>query len=358
MKEMFDSPPPLKLGHLSISDSSSALIVAELSCNHRQNLSIALDSVRAIKRAGADAIKVQTFTADSMTLEENTGDFLISGGTPWDGRSLFDLYKAASLPWEWHARIKELAEALGLLFFSSPFDVRSLNLLDELGVPCFKIASFELVDIPFIEVVAQKGKPMIMSTGIASEEEVSAAVSACHQVGNRNIILLKCTSAYPTPFGEANLRNIPWLRERYGTHVGLSDHTLGATTAIVATSLGARLIEKHFILDKALGGPDATFSMDEREFSDMVRAVREAESSLGATEYVLTPTACESRRFGRSLYVTEPMVKGEIFSGTNVRSIRPGSGLPPCEISKILGRRATRDIARGEPLSWSLVEES
>ena len=334
------------------------MIVAELSCNHRQSLSIALDSVRAIRRAGADAIKVQTFTADSMTLQENTGDFLISGGTPWDGRFLFDLYEEASLPWEWHLKIKELADSLGLVFFSSPFDTRSVDLLDQLEVPCFKIASFEVVDIPFIEEVARRGRPVIMSTGIATEDEISAAVEACHSVGNRQIILLKCTSAYPTPLEEANLRNIPWLRQKYGVHVGLSDHTLGGTTAVVATSLGARLIEKHFILDKALGGPDASFSMDEREFSDMVRSVREAESALGVSEYVLTATAYESRRFGRSLFVTEPMVKGELFSKLNVRSIRPGSGLPPHDLLKVLGKRATRDIARGEPLSWSLVDES
>lgn len=354
---MCESLSPVSFGHLAVSDSSPVVIVAELSCNHRQKLSLALESVRAIKRTGATAVKVQTFTADSMTLPEKTGDFVISGGTPWDGQSLYSLYQEASLPWEWHREIKDLAESLGLIFFSSPFDVQSADLLDNLGVPCFKIASFELVDIPFVEMVAKKGKPMIMSTGIATEEEISAAVEACHRVGNQDIILLKCTSAYPAPTEEANLRNIPWLRERYGVHVGLSDHTLGVTSAVVATTLGARLIEKHFILDKSLGGPDASFSMDEREFSDLVRSVRAAESALGVSEYILTPTARDSRRFGRSLYVVEAIAKGEVFTSKNVRSIRPGLGLSPCEISNVLGRRACRDIACGEPLTWALLED-
>lgn len=331
-------------------------IIAELSANHGHSLETALATVRAAKASGADAIKIQTYTADTITLDCDNEYFQINQGTIWDGTTLYKLYQEAYTPWEWHAAIQAEAQKEGLVFFSTPFDVTAVDFLEDLDVPLYKIASFEITDIPLIEYAASKGKPMIISTGIATLADIDAAVQACRRMGNHDITLLKCTSSYPAPVEEANLLTIPNLAQTFGVKAGLSDHTLGNAIAIAAVALGAKMLEKHFILDRAIGGPDASFSMIPSEFGSMVGGIRQVEEALGSVRYTLTEKTIANRKFARSLFACRDIKAGEALTMVNVRSIRPSDGLPPVELPNILGRRASKPISAGTPLAWDLLE--
>jgi len=345
----------IKIGNFDL--DKDVLIVAELSANHGGSLEKAKETLYAMKEAGADAVKLQTYTPDTITAPFDNEYFRIGGGTLWDGKTLYELYKEAYTPWEWHYELKELAEKLGLIFFSTPFDKTAVDFLEELGVPAYKVASFEITDIPLIEYIASKGKPVIISTGIATLADIEEAVNACKRVGNEQVVLLKCTSAYPTPFEEANIGVIPSLRNIFGLPVGLSDHTKGIEVPVAATALGAVLIEKHFILDKGIDSPDREFSLTPDEFAQMVKAVKNARKALGDGSYKVTEGMKKGRRFARSLFVVKDVKKGELFTEENVRSIRPGYGLHPKYYPQIVGkRRARKDIKAGTPLSWDLIE--
>ncbi len=345
----------VKIGNFDL--EKDILIVAELSANHKQSLELAKETIYAMKEAGADAVKLQTYTPDTITAPFDNEYFRIKGGTLWDGKTLYELYKEAYTPWEWHYELKELAEKLGLIFFSTPFDKSAVDFLEELDVPAYKIASFEITDIPLIEYVASKGKPVIISTGIATLSDIEEAINACKRVGNEQIILLKCTSAYPTPLEEANVSVIPKLKELFGVPVGLSDHTKGITVPVVATALGAVLIEKHFILDKKIDSPDKEFSLTPEEFKEMVIAVKSAKKALGDGVYKLSEGMKKGRVFSRSLFVVKDVKKGELFTEENVRSIRPGYGLHPKYYNQIVGKkRARKDIKAGTPLTWDLID--
>lgn len=344
--------------NLKIISESPVFIIAELSANHGQKLEIAIETIKAAKRAGADAIKLQTFTADTITLDcENEYFTDILKGTLWEGRKLYELYKEAYTPWDWHNELFRVAKEEGLICFSSPFDKTAVDFLEQFNPPAYKIASFEIQDIPLIEYAASKGRPMIMSTGIAELEDIELAVQTCKDAGNNNIILLKCTSSYPAPIEEANLATIQDLKTRFGVEVGLSDHTMGIVTTIVAVSQGARVIEKHFILDKSIGGPDASFSLDEKEFTEMVNAIRQAEKVMGKVSYELTDKVKASRKFSRSLFVVEDIKAGEEFTEKNIRSIRPGFGLHPKYYKELLGKKAKSDLIKGTPLIIDLIDD-
>jgi pseudaminic acid synthase len=347
----------MKIGTYKIDQNSPVFIIAELSANHNGSIETAIETVRAAKRAGANCIKLQTFTADTITLDSKNEDFKISQGTLWDGQYLHDLYKTTHLPWEWHQQIMEVAKEEGLICFSSPFDPTSVAFLETLNVPAYKIASFEITDIPLIELIASKGKPVIISTGIAEQEDIELALDACKRMSNTNVALLKCTSSYPAPIEEANMAMVKDLAERYGVISGLSDHTIGSIVPIVATALGAKIIEKHFILDRSIGGADASFSMDEEEFTAMVKAVREAESAIGVIDYTLTEKQQKGRDFCRSLYVVKDIKEGEIFTQENVRSVRPGFGLHPKFYKDILGEKAKVDLQKGTALQMSFIKK-
>lgn len=340
----------MQIGNYKINKESPVFIIAELSANHNGSLETALETIKAAKRAGADCIKLQTYTADTITIDSRNEDFRI-GGTIWEGQYLHDLYKEAYTPWEWHAQLFKAAEAEGLICFSSPFDPTSVDLLESLNTPAYKIASFEITDIPLIELVASKGKPVIISTGIATEEDIELALDACYRMGNRDVSLLKCTSSYPAPIEEANMIMVKDLAERYDVISGLSDHTIGSTAPVVATCFGAKIIEKHFILDRSIGGPDASFSMNEQEFTAMVKAVREAEKAIGVIDYSLTEKQKKGKDFSRSLYVVEDVQAGDLITPENVRSIRPGFGLHPKYYSQIIGTKAVRDFKKGSRFS-------
>ena len=345
----------MNISHKTITDTSEVFIIAELSANHNGSLQTAIDTIRAAKRAGADAIKLQTYTADTLTIDCDKDDFIIKG-TIWEGRRLYELYQEALTPWEWHESLFQVAAKEGLVCFSSPFDKTAVDFLETLNTPAYKIASFEITDIHLIEYVASKGKPVIISTGIASIEDIELALDACLRMENYSIALLKCTSSYPAPIEEANIVMIKDLAERYNVITGLSDHTIGSTVPIVATCLGAKIIEKHFILDRSIGGPDASFSMDEKEFTEMVKAVREAEKAIGLIDYNLTEKQKKGRDFSRSLYVVETIKSGELITEQNVRSIRPGYGLPPKYYKEILGKKAKIDLLKGTPLKWKDIQ--
>lgn len=341
---------------MSFTFPDRVFIVAELSANHGGSLDTCLATVRAAAAAGADAIKVQTYTADTITLDCDSDCFQIRDGTLWDGTTLHALYREAYLPWEWHAPIQAEAERNGLVFFSSPFDFTAVDFLAAMDVPLYKIASFEIVDIPLIEYAAARGRPMIISTGIAGLAEIEEAVAACRRVGNDDITLLTCTSAYPADPADANLVTLPKLAETFGVRVGLSDHTTGDVVAIAAVALGARVVEKHFILDRAIGGPDASFSLTPDEFAALVRNLRVAESALGTMQFGPTGQAAINRRFGRSLFIAEDVKAGDVLTAQSLRSVRPGDGLHPRHYAELLGRKVTRDAARGTPMRWGLVE--
>lgn len=340
----------MRIQNFDINKNSKVFIIAELSANHNGSIEVAIETIKAAKRAGADCIKLQTYTCDTMTIDSKKDDFLIKG-TIWNGRNLYELYQEAYTPWEWHKQLFDVAAEEGLICFSSPFDSTSVEFLEKLNVPAYKIASFEITDIPLIELVASKGKPVIISTGIATLEDIKLAIDACHRMGNYDIALLKCTSSYPAPIEEANMIMVKDIAERFGVISGLSDHTMGSTVPIVATTFGAKIIEKHFILDRSIGGPDASFSMNEAEFTQMVKAVREAESAIGVVDYSLTDKQIKGRDFSRSLYVVADIKEGEIITENNIRSIRPGFGLHPKYYKDVLGTKATKSFAKGDRLT-------
>lgn len=333
-----------------IKKEHGTLVIAELSANHDHNYETAEKTIYAAKEAGADAVKLQTYTPDTITIDCDNEYFQIKQGTLWDGRTLYELYREAFMPWEWQPKLKEYTESIGLECFSSPFDKTSVDFLETMNVPAYKIASFEITDIPLIEYVASKGKPVIISTGIGTVEEIREAVDACKRMGNNQFALLKCTSSYPAPLEEANLLTIPDMAKKFDCVVGLSDHTIGEVAAVTAVALGAKIIEKHFILDRKLGGPDTEFSMEPKEFKQMVDSIRNVEKALGKITYELSPVTEKNRKFIRSLFVVKDIKAGEVFSEENVRSIRPGNGLSPKFYYQVIGKRAKCDIQRGSPL--------
>lgn len=334
---------------------SRTFIIAEMSANHNHQLKIAIDTIRAAKKAGADAIKIQTYTADTITLDCDNPEF--AAGDLWAGQKLYDLYKQAYTPWEWHAEIFRVAREEGLICFSTPFDKTAVDLLEDLGNPIYKIASFEITDIPLIRYIASKRKPVILSTGIAMLEDIELALKTLRAEGCDEITLLKCTSAYPAPVKDANLLTIPDMKRRFGVKVGLSDHTMGSTVPLAAVALGAEVIEKHFIIDRSIGGPDAGFSMVAEDFRLMVEEIRKVEEALGTVSYPTDPSGIKGRAFCRSLYVAEDVKAGEVVTEKNVRSVRPGYGLHPKYLSEVIGRRFVRDCKKGERFSWELCKE-
>lgn len=347
----------MKIGTKQIGGENQCFIIAELSANHNGNLDIAIETIRAAKKAGADAIKLQTYTPDTLTIDCNNEYFQIDGGTLWDGKTLYELYGEAYTPWEWHQKLFEVAEEEGLICFSSPFDKTSVDFLEEFNVPAYKIASFEIQDIPLIEYVASKMKPIIISTGIAELDDIQLAVDTCKKAGNYEIILLKCTSSYPAPLELANLNTIPDIKKRFGVEVGFSDHTYGSLAPTIATTLGAKVIEKHFILDKSVGGPDADFSLDTSEFTEMVDKVRDTEKLLGTVSYEISEKVKKNKKFARSLFVCENVKEGDLITEDNVRSIRPGYGMHPKFLKQILGKKFNCNLNKGEPLSLNKIIE-
>jgi pseudaminic acid synthase len=346
----------LKIGNYTISNNSNAFIIAELSANHNGSLDIAIETIKAAKRSGADCIKLQTYTPDTITIDSKNEDFLLTQGTIWDQKYLYDLYKEAYTPWEWHEKLFKVAKDEGLECFSSPFDKTAVDFLEKLDVPAYKIASFEITDIPLIEYVASKGKPIIISTGIAIHEDIQLALNACERMNNHQVILLKCTSSYPAPINEANLITIKDMSQKYGLITGLSDHTIGSIAPIVSIAFGSKVIEKHFILDRSVGGPDSSFSMDEKEFKDMVESVRQAELSIGKVDYSLSEKQKVSKFHCRSLYVVNDIKKGDIISEENVLSKRPGFGLHPKYYKEILGKTALHDVSKGDRFTIDIVK--
>lgn len=346
----------MRIGNIDIGGSNRTFIIAELSANHNQQFEIAAESIKAIKDCGADAVKLQTYTPDTLTIDSDKEYFKIKQGTIWDGTTLYKLYQSAYTPWEWQPKLKKLADEIGLICFSSPFDKSAVDFLETMNVPAYKIASFEIVDIPLIEYAASKGKPMIISTGIATEEEIQDAINACHRSGNYSIALLKCTSEYPAKIEDANLNSIPYLQKKFNTIGGLSDHTTGTTVPIAAVALGARIIEKHFIIDKKIGGPDSAFSLEPAQFKKMVDEIRSVESALGKHGFSQSEKVLKSRTFARSLFAVVDIKKGEFLTENNIRSIRPSNGLPPKYFYEILGKKAKENIEKGTPLSWDLFE--
>jgi N-acetylneuraminate synthase len=345
----------MSIGGRRIGAGSPVYVIAELSANHGQSFEQAARLVRAAKQVGADAVKLQTYTADTLTIRSDRPEFRVGGGTLWDGRTLYDLYSEAYTPWEWQPKLKALADDLGLDLFSTPFDPSAVEFLEQMDVPAYKVASFELVDLPLIERIARAGKPVIMSTGMATLAEIADAVDVARRAGAAGIVLLKCTSAYPAPPEEMNLRTIPHLAEAFGVPAGLSDHTLGIAVPVAAVALGACVIEKHFTLSRAEPGPDSAFSLEPDEFRAMVDGVRMAEKALGTVHYGLSGKDEASRVFRRSLYVVEDIQAGQPLTVQNVRSIRPGHGLSPKYLTAVLGRRASQYLAKGTPLNWDLV---
>jgi len=340
----------MKIGKFNL-NSDGTYIIAELSANHGGKIEIAKDTIKAAKECGANAIKLQTYTADTLTLNCDKEDFIIKGGTLWDNKKLYDLYKEAYLPWEWHEELFAYAREIGIDIFSSPFDKTAVDFLEQFNPSAYKIASFEITDYALIKYTASKMKPIIISTGIATEEEIYDAVKICKEVGNNDIILLKCTSSYPAPLEDANLVMISDIAKKFNVISGFSDHTLGSTAPIVAVTLGAKVIEKHFILDKSIGGADAEFSMDKREFSDMVKAIRDTEKLIGKVDYTMTEKKKNSRQFARSLYISKDIKKGEIFTEDNIRSVRPGYGKHPKYLNEILGEKAKKEYKFGDRLN-------
>jgi pseudaminic acid synthase len=348
----------IQIGNRSIGRGHPAYVIAEMSANHGHKFDQAVEIIRAAKDAGADAVKLQTYRPDTITIDSSQSYFRVAGGTLWDGRTLYDLYAEACTPWEWQPRLKKAAEDLGMDLFSSAFDATAVDFLEEMGVTAHKVASFELVDIPLIQRMARTGKPLIMSTGMATVEEIEEALRSARDAGATQIALLKCTSAYPAPAEEMNLRTIPEMARRFGVPVGLSDHTMGIATPVAAVALGACIIEKHLTLSRSTPGPDSAFSLEPQEFKAMVDAVRTTEKALGEVRFGLSAKEEASRTFRRSLFVVEDVKQGEIFTASNVRSIRPGHGLHTRHLAEVLGKRAAREIKRGTPMNWEFVVRS
>lgn len=346
----------LKIGKRIIGKKNPVYIIAELSANHNQNFDDAIELINAAKNSGADAVKIQTYTPDTMTIDCDNDFFRIGKGTIWEGRTLYDLYSEAYTPWEWHVKLKGYANKQGLDFFSTPFDTTSVDFLEKLKVPVYKIASFEIVDTPLIRRIAQTSKPIILSTGMATVSEIDEAVQTIRNEGNNSLALLKCTSSYPALPEEMNLKTIPHLSELYGVPVGISDHTLGISVPVAAVALGACIVEKHFTISRKIPGPDSAFSLEPQEFKAMVNAVRETEKALGKINYQITENERANRTFRRSLFAVKDIEKGEIISQEHIRSIRPGYGLQPKYINDIIGKRAKYKINRGTPLQWCMLE--
>jgi len=346
----------IQIGGKQIGDDQPCFIIAEMSGNHNLEYARAEEIVRAAKEAGADAIKLQTYTADTITLNSDSPSFYTQKGGLWSGQTLYQLYKQAYTPWEWQPKLKKLADELGIILFSSPFDITAVDYLEKMDVPAYKIASFEINDVQLLRKVAGTGKPIIISTGIASLEDIELAVQVCREAGNDQIILLKCTSAYPAPYEEMNLCMIPNMKETFGYHVGLSDHSLGDEVSIAAVTLGANVIEKHFTLKRSDGGVDAAFSMEVQEMKDMVARIRHVEKAMGRVDYRLTQKQLEEKHFSRSLFVCKKIQCGERFTYENVRSVRPGTGLHTKYLDDIIGKRAARDIDFASPLTLGDVD--
>jgi pseudaminic acid synthase len=331
------------------------LVIAELSANHNQDIDEAIRLIQAARQAGADAVKLQTYTPDTLTLKCERPEFHIGGGTLWDGRTLHDLYQDAYAPWDWHPRLKRAADEIGIPLFSTPFDSTAVAFLEQMNVPAYKVASFEIVDLPLIERIAQTGKPIILSTGMATLTEIAEAVDTARQAGAVDLALLKCTSAYPAPPEDMNLRTIAHLAAAFGVPAGVSDHTLGIAVPVTAVAVGACIVEKHLTLSRSRPGPDSAFSLEPQEFKEMVDAIRVAERALGRIQYGMAAHEVGSRMFRRSLFVVEDIKAGERLTERNVRSIRPGHGLAPKHWPAVLGRHAIRDVSRGTPLTWDLL---
>lgn len=341
---------------ISIGGLKPVFIVAEMSANHLGDYEKAVQLIYAAAEVGADAIKLQTYTADTMTIECTKDDFIVKGGTIWDGQTYYDLYKKAYTPWKWQPKLKKIAEEKGLVFFSTPFDQTAVDFLEEIFVDLYKIASFEITDIPLIKNIASKGKPIILSTGVASLDDISLAVQTIKNQGNNQIAILKCISSYPAPIDEYNLKTIQNISETFNVISGLSDHSEGIVAPILSVAYGAKIIEKHLCLDRSLGGPDAKFSLEPDEFKEMVNAVRQAEKAIGKVRYDLTEGQKVGQTHGRSLYVVKDIKKGELFTSENVRSIRPSHGLHPKFYSIILGKKSVRNIEKGEALQWEMIQ--
>ena len=348
------SEPHVTIGGRKIGPGQPPYIVAEMSGNHNGDINRALALIDAAKAAGADAVKLQTYTADTITLDHDGPEFRVHGGL-WDGRRLYELYQEAHTPWDWHARLFEHARAIGIEIFSSPFDPTAVDLLAKLGAPAYKIASFELIDLPLIELCARTGKPLILSTGLASAQEITEAVETARRAGSGGVIVLHCTSAYPAPASDMNLRTLQHLAEQHGVVAGLSDHTMGVAASVAAVALGACFIEKHFTLSRAEGGVDSDFSLEPHELERLVTECRDAWLALGTVRYDEVASEAASRDHRRSLYVVADVAEGELLTPANVRSIRPGHGLPPKHLPEVLNKRASRRLARGTPLDWSMV---
>ena len=345
-----------KIGSKTVGENAPAFIVAEISGNHNQDYNRAVEIIHAAKEAGADAVKLQTYTADTITINCDDPIFQINEGTIWDGRTLYDLYQEAYTPWDWQPRIMEEATKLGMECFSSPFDFTSVDFLEEMNVPAYKIASYEINDIPLIRKVAKLHKPIIFATGIAYPEDIRLALDVCKQEGNEDIFLLKCVSSYPTPYEEVHLNIIPTLAKTYGCLTGLSDHTMGTAVAVGSIALGAKMVEKHLTLRRSDGGPDSAFSMEPEEFEKMVQDIRIVEKALGSSEYKLTKTQELEHGGSRSLFVVKDIAAGEILTPDNIRSIRPGDGLHTKHYEEILGRQAAFNLKKGTPLKWELLK--
>lgn len=346
----------IRIGSHIISEQSPTFIVAEMSANHLMDYDRAVAILQAAKDAGADAIKIQTYTADTITLDCDDPCFQITQGTIWDGTTLHKLYQTAYTPWEWQPKLQEEARRLGLEFFSSPFDFSSIDFLEELNVPAYKVASFEINDIPFIRKIAKLGKPVIFATGIARLADIDLAVRTCKEAGNEDVILLKCTSSYPAPYEDINLKTIPSMAQTFDCIAGLSDHSMGHAVADAAVALGAKVVEKHLTLSRADGGADAAFSMEPAEFRTMVEDIRKIEKALGSVTYDLTEKQTKEREHSRSLFVAKDMKAGDVFTPENLRSVRPACGLPTMYYEELLGKRIKRDAKLGTPMSWELVD--
>lgn len=345
------------IGNRVIDTNSPAFIIAEMSANHMMDFDRAVKIIEAAKWAGADAIKLQTYTPDTITIDCDNEYFQITQGTIWDGTTLHKLYQTAFTPWEWQPKLKKIAEENGLICFSSPFDLTAIDFMEEMDMPVYKIASFEITDIPFIRKIAKLHKPMIISTGIAYPEDIELALSVCREEGNEDVILLKCTSAYPSPYEDINLKVIPDMAKKYDLLTGLSDHTMGSAVAVGSIPLGAKVIEKHLTLDRADGGPDGAFSMEPQEFKEMVDNIRIVEKALGNITYELTHKQIKSREHSRSLFVVRDMKEGDVITPENVRSIRPGFGMHTRHYEDILGKKVNRDLVKGTPMDFEYIEK-
>lgn len=346
----------IKIQNFEINEMSKTFIIGEISANHNGKIENAKKLIKEAKKAGVDAIKLQTYTADTITLDCNNEYFQIKQGTLWDGRTLYDLYKEAYMPWEWHEELFKVAEEEGIICFSSPFDKTAVDYLENLNVPAYKVASFEITDIPLIEYIASKNKPIIISTGVATIEDIEDTLEACKRMGNEQIILLKCTSAYPAPYEDMNLATMIDMQERFKCIVGLSDHTLGPEVAVASVALGAKVIEKHIILDRSKGGPDSAFSMEIDELKEMVTAIRNVEKAIGTIDYSLNEKKKKNREFSRSLFISENVKAGDIITEGNIRSVRPGYGISPKYYISVLGKKFNKDYKMGTPLNFDMFE--